>query len=433
MIDFLKLSTNDISLINYFKTHPLLEWLSNENKFNRYDPEVINTKDKYQYKGIIFCFYTNRLKISFLPHYYFNDNLHNANDFSIIDCIKVILEFQNAFKTDLKALKVINLEFGLNIISPIDIKDLITFLAYHDQNEFRTDKEYPYSKKSSKINEKTNKPNDYKTIKAYAKGLQFSDYIDINTFRFEVKSEQSKYINQLGIFTLNDLLDVNIYYGLIEVLLFEFRGVLILSDSEDLSKLNTKDLSEIKSLLNPYYWYRIKQGNIRNKFNKEKKKYYSLLDKTGNHLKKQLEKIVFDKLELLKNGAYSTPPNKDKSSAYSTLYNSRNRTYSENATVTKAKRKSIVCKLTGLNIEMQKENSYSLSHTGLKYYYETDPKIFEQIKRRYLSNRWSSSDFETQIKEIAHNIRNAKSNQGIKQKRAYKPHQINLLASLGIY
>jgi hypothetical protein len=77
---------------------------------------------------------------------------------------------------------------------------------------------------------------------------------------------------------------------------------------------------------------------------------------------------------------------------------------------------------------MQKDNSILLSHTGLKYYYKTDKKIFEQIKRGYLSKRWHNSDFETQIKEIAHNIRNQKSNQKIKQTKIYQPQQVNLLS-----
>jgi hypothetical protein len=44
-------------------------------------------------------------------------------------------------------------------------------------------------------------------------------------------------------------------------------------------------------------------------------------------------------------------------------------------------------------------------------------RIFEQIKRRYLSKIWFKSNFETQIKEIAHNIRNTNSNLRIKQKK----------------
>ena len=94
--------------------------------------------------------------------------------------------------------------------------------------------------------------------------------------------------------------------------------------------------------------------------------------------------------------------------------------------------KKHICKVTGFNISMQKENSILLSHTGLKYYYNTDKRIFEQIKRRYLTKIWFKSNFETQIKEIAHNIRNENSNKTKKQKRIYQPQQINILNQLGI-
>jgi hypothetical protein len=60
---------------------------------------------------------------------------------------------------------------------------------------------------------------------------------------------------------------------------------------------------------------------------------------------------------------------------------------------------------------MQKDSSILLSNTGLRYYYKYDKKLFEQIKRRYLTERWLISNFETQIKEIAHNVRNVKNNQ----------------------
>ena len=55
-------------------------------------------------------------------------------------------------------------------------------------------------------------------------------------------------------------------------------------------------------------------------------------------------------------------------------------------------------------------------------------KIFEQIKKEYLSKVWFNSDFQTQIKEIAHNIRNTRSNQSIKQTRIYNPEQFNILS-----
>jgi hypothetical protein len=55
---------------------------------------------------------------------------------------------------------------------------------------------------------------------------------------------------------------------------------------------------------------------------------------------------------------------------------------------------------------MQKEDSSALSSAGLKYYHKYDIEVFLRIKKEYLSINWVDSDFQKQIEEIAHNIRN---------------------------
>lgn len=428
MMDFLKLETYTIWQIDYFKNHSLLEWVSDTDKINNFDNEVITTKKVKQYKGIYFCFYSNKLEILFKPHYYFNNNLHNANDFRIIDCINVLVEVRNALKIELQEFKVVNIEYGLNVISPIDIKDLITYLAYHEKNEFRNDIGLAYSKKSYSTNA-NGTANQYKIIKAYAKGIQFPKYCNKNTFRFEVRSKKSRFINQLGIYTADDLLNPTVYLAMRASLINEFEKVLFLDCATDFKNLSQKEQTKIAKYNNLMEWYKIKNSSNRNSFSKNKNTYYKLTNKVPNNLKNQLQQIIYDKLELLKKGANS-PPNKIyKKGADSQLYN---RGICTQKKLNKDEIKKPICKVTGINIEMQKNDSFLLSHTGLKYYYKTDRNIFEQIKRRYLSKKWLTADSETQIKEIAHNIRNAKSNRYIKQKRIYKPQQINLLPYLGL-
>jgi hypothetical protein len=423
MIDFLKLQTYELSIIDNFNSNTLLNWYSETDKIKYNDAEVITTKKVKEYKGILFYFYSNRLDILFKPHYYYNSNLHNANDFNIKECIKVVNDFKTTFKIDLSMLKVVNLEFGINILSPIDIKDLITYLAYHEKNEFRTDSGLPFSKKSYSTN-RNGTANEYKIIKAYAKGLQFTQYSNINTFRFEVKSKERKYcVNQLGIYSASNLLDSGIYFKMIETIFKEFKEVLILDYNTNFESLPTKEQKKINQFLNPLYWYKVKNQN-RNSFSKNKTLYYNLIDKVENNLKQKLEKIIFQKLESLKKGADSTPRKNIKEGADSTLYNSGICNQKEN---NKVEVVYSFCQITGFNISMQKDNSILLSHTGLKYYYQNDSKTFDKIKNRYLSKVWYNSDFEIQIKEIAHNIRNTISNQRIKQKRIYKDYQTNLL------
>jgi hypothetical protein len=427
MLDFLKLQTYDLTLVDYFNNSELLSWLSDTDKISHSDNEVITTKKVKLYKGIFFCFYSNRLDILIKPHYYFNDNLHNANDFDINDCNKIIRGFKNDFKVDLTRFKVVNIEFGLNVISPIDIKELIMYIAYHDKNEFRTDSNLPYSKKSYSTN-KSGIANGYKVIKAYAKGIQFPQYCNQNTFRFEVKSKEYKYCrDQLSINNANDLLNTGVYFKMIEVLIKEFNEVLILDCITNFEGLKPKELKKVNEYNNPFVWYKFSNQN-RNSFSKNKTNYYRLIDKVENNLKNQLQKIILDKLQTLKKGAISTPKENIKKGAISTIYKGGicNLNTNNNDEV-----KNNVCKITGLDISMQKESGL-LSHTGLKHYYENDKKIFEQIKQLYLSKQWQKSDFQKQIKEIAHNIRNTISNQKIKQERLYQPKQLNILNTLGI-
>ena len=253
MLDFLKLQTYDLTLVDYFNNNELLVWVSETEKIKHFDNEVITTKKVKQYKGILFCFFTNRVDILFKPHYYYNNNLHNANDFNIIDCINVVQEFKNVLKIDLNLLKVVNIEFGLNVLPPINIKDLITYIAYHEKNEFRTDANLPYSKKSYTINKK-GIANKYKILKAYAKGIQHPNYCNSDTFRFEVKSKEYKYCkNELSIYTANDLINVEVYYKMSNIIIKEFKEVLLLDCVTNFKILNPKELKKVNQYLNPYF------------------------------------------------------------------------------------------------------------------------------------------------------------------------------------
>lgn len=106
LLDFLKILTQNIDTIDKVFKNTLLSDVSVYQKVNknfRKKPNEFNqAKFIKEYKGVYFCFYTRKidnddvftkLEILFKPHYYFNDNLHNANDFSVQDCINVLNEF----------------------------------------------------------------------------------------------------------------------------------------------------------------------------------------------------------------------------------------------------------------------------------------------------------------------------------------------------
>lgn len=412
--DFIKIKVSNNDLKQYFWSHSLL-YFHSDSEILLFDNQTIQTKHKKQYNGILFEFTKHALYIYFKPHYYFNNNLHNANDFKVINCIKTLREFLNTFKVDAKELQIINIEFGLNIVIPkslICIKDFLTLLTYHEQNQFYTDSKYSFCRYSTTTNS-NGKTNVYKIIKCYAKGLQFPEYTNLNTFRFEVKSNRKKYIESLGIKNLNDLLEPSTYQILETTILKEFDKVLIIDDQARPGLSKTK-LDNHKKKNNPIEWHKF-LNKSKNVFRKNFKTYYDALNTCETHLKKEVRKLIFDKLQELKKCAVLTPYTKQKKCAVLTLYKDEISTHSNNR-----------CLVTGLNISMQKENSFLLSHTGLKYYLKTDKKIFDEVKSKFLTDHWINTNKETQIKEIAHNIRNTRNNRKLKQARLYPVGQIKL-------
>ncbi|WP_431610883.1 hypothetical protein [Chryseobacterium sp. 'Rf worker isolate 10'] len=245
------------------------------------------------------------LDIFVSPHYHFNDYKHNGNDFSpqhskqALQEIFSILEIQ---ETEYQELQLINLEFGVNIISPIDIKNLITgILFYNRKTQFITSKDFSYYK----ITDATT----HKQIKAYAKGLQFinnPEYkISQNTFRFEVRSKEAKNIRKYGIYSAKDLFSDEVYGVLGQNLLKEWEQLLIVNIEPDLEGLTLEEKKYLLEAKEIEFWIRKTQNDYRNAYSREVKKYYNK-SQNRNNLHHQLKVQILDKIFKLLNGAVST-------------------------------------------------------------------------------------------------------------------------------
>ena len=276
MIDFVKIKITDEALINQVWSNEILEYDGkSEKRFNDELKELVKKK----YKNLYFTKYQDRIEISGSLHYFFNNGIHNSNDFSVKDCINTIMQIRDLFMLDLEKCKLINLEYGVNIIPSIDVEDLVHNIMYHEKRQFTRPTKHFYYKIAG--NEA------YKHVKAYNKSVQFPSLCN-NTFRFEVKSKQSKYINSLDLFTLNDLAVTGTYNRLMEELIKEWDNVLLFDLSKNIDK----------KYLNTYFWEDILKNGCRNKFNNQKKRYY---DKLGNNnLHSQIRKTLIQKMKFLK-------------------------------------------------------------------------------------------------------------------------------------
>lgn len=348
----------------------------------------------------------HHLEISISPHYHYNNYLHNGNDFPPQICIKTVAEMLQYFAIkmdEMDALKVVNIEFGLNLIPETDIKNLINGIIYSKKTAFiipKTENQY------FKITDATK----YKQIKAYAKGLQFAEFpqygIDPNTFRFEIKSKQTKNISKYGINRVSDLLKIETYQRLGQELLNEWENVLITIQNRDYSTLKSEDVAFVSRADKMDFWTGLVADTNRNKFARYKEKYYKIL--TGNNnLHTQIKGQFIDKLLFWSSGAYSTQKTPIKSGKGQNA-----QTYLKEINVEFAPlhQNIRVCLVTGLDISMQKKTSKYLCSAGLKYYKENDPATFEELTEKYLSPKNSGASLKDQIYYIAHNIRNHKTN-----------------------
>lgn len=303
MIDFLKIMVTDRRIINNLNNNLDLFWVNSREQLSHYDQETINTKETKESNGILFCFHDNRLEILLRPHYLFNHNLHNANSFTSNQCIDVLKKFLSQYGLDEpEKLIPLNIEFGVNTVVPINIKDFIRYICYHGRNEFRTDSRHLHSKKSSTFYNGTQ--NQYKIIKAYAKSIQFPKYTGgKDVFRFEVKSKRTRYIQSQGISSMEDLLMPEIYNTLGQTLIKEYHSVLILDQNLNMDHLNINERDLLRDLSNPLMWEKY-LSMTRNTFSNNKKRYYTLLNKTGYNLIKESRRIISDEVNAM-NCAYS--------------------------------------------------------------------------------------------------------------------------------
>ena len=374
---------------------------------NRNGNKVTPSKNA-SYKGLEFKIYdTGTITISGSLHKYWNNGAHNFNNFDSSAVLFVLNDLQTKFNIDPSKCILKCLEIGINITPPVPTNEILDNCLMHKTKPFE------YQKNSDEGKYKQVQHSQY-IIKIYNKALHYkSKGFDVKTeiMRFEIKYTKMQKLNAKGIFSLQDLINYGLHNFKDEVL-NEWQNVLFYDNTIQIDHLTTKLQKAVLEYSNPNYWTGLLSNKQTKNFTYHKNQLKKIIEKNSNKVQNLTAEIMSKKIDFLNSKTIQIDP----------LTILSNWIVSDN---TKEIKKHI-CKVTGFNIEMQKKESVLLSHTGLKYYYKTDKIIFEQIKRRYLSKIWFNSDFKTQIKEIAHNIRNTDSNRKIRQKRIYKTGQLTM-------
>jgi hypothetical protein len=407
----------------YFEHHPLLLFeLKNVTQDGELIPRLKKGKEvtgrdgnliyktvyrQAFYKGLDFKIYNitkltpyNRITIEGSLHKYWNNGAHNFNDFNISAIIDVQKDLKDKFNIDFVNCILRQLEIGINILPPEITKQILRYCLLHKTSELKS----TYTKDEGNYKQTKNQRH---FIKLYDKRTHYVNKgfeIDAEIFRIEKKWSKMVELNNKGIYTLNDLIKhdlLNFKSDLLnlwnDVLFYDWQSL--------------KGLKHNVNYSNVIYWLELKETNYNN-FKYHRNNLNNLIKKQPNNLKTQIANLISNKVDLLNVKTTQINP---LSIGLKTVV----------PTIEKNDKNRRKCLVTGLNISMQKDSKL-LSHTGIKYYKKSDAKVYNEIKRKYLSTKWVDDDVETQIKELAHNIRNIYNNRKVKQDKHYSTNQYNL-------
>lgn len=275
MLDNLKFTITDQALIN--RLYEREDFMPCKSPNNRYSTRKHQRTDKiklhfYKVKGGF-----SKVDLQISPHYHFNDYRHNGNDFSPQNCIKAlkgIFALLGIKPQEYEELKPVNVEYGVNIITSTNPTEIVANTLYYKKTPFVN----MQGLESAKISNGT----AYKQIKIYDKGLQCHEVlnapeIDRNTLRFEIRTKQFKNIRKLGLWNAGDLLHAETYERLGQSLNEEFKFILILDKTADLSDLKNQEREFIIKANKEDFWDKNLHDYTLKKFIRYRKKYKEIM------------------------------------------------------------------------------------------------------------------------------------------------------------
>jgi len=258
--------------------------------------EVIDATQKCKYQALLFKVipskkYENQkyCNINGSLHKYFNDGLHNYNDYSFVDICQTVKDLQTNFDIIPEQSILKSIEIGLNIELPITAKEFLKMLVSMPTRRFTE-----LSVKNVKLG-KICEIGD-KTIKFYDKGKQ-ANLKTKNLLRIELKYNRMRVLNtKYDIRTLADLTDFEKIKNLYKEIIKIFNEVII-----NERNIKTKNLSKDNQIIywqysSPEFWEEL---NHKVRY-REKRKYETFLNQFAPQtIKKEIAFFIVDKWQYL--------------------------------------------------------------------------------------------------------------------------------------
>ncbi len=202
-------------------------------------------------------------------HKYYNEGVHNANDFHFQDVINTVNDLYQRFGfSPLSPFR--NIEFGVNIPLPIPAKQFIKFIVSMPKRRFAD-----LSIEQKKVGKVYT--TDQYHFKIYDKSM-ISDKAKNNLLRIEIQVKEMKYLKPYGIEKVTDITDYGKVSKLGNVLARIFSEVIINDPGLNTQSLSKTKRNSLKDYMNPLFW----EGLTWRKRQKHRNKLAEISVNTGS-------------------------------------------------------------------------------------------------------------------------------------------------------
>lgn len=246
-----------------------------------------------EYFGLKFTIKNAKVRLEGSVHKYRNEGRHNYDDFTAVDVAEVVRELSERFEIDTTQTQLNNVEFGVNVILPFRVSVVLNnLIVYKGEPFMRLNEEgmnYYQCKKTQFI------------IKIYDKGKQYN--LPENVLRFEIKVLRMQYLKLKGVPLryLSDLLNMDIYEPLGNILTEVFEGILFGNNTLNEKLLSVKESKTFLRGNNPKEWITQKGETERKRLQRLEYDYKNLLERhrMGVNFRSEVSELIRKKcLEL---------------------------------------------------------------------------------------------------------------------------------------
>lgn len=269
MVDWLKMICRDWYIIQKFITSELVDF---KNRISVSTGEIDGGYLEGEKSGFRFKIKShNYMEITGSIHKYHEAGI-NDTDFTMSMLYVAIKKFENEFEIPANTLKIVNMEFGVNIPTIVSPQEIMNDLICYKNNLPSKDE-----RKSNNGRLIVYRMTDYE-VKVYDKGRQYA--LSNNLLRIEFKAKKSRVLAELGIETLDDLLNKSSLIQLMELFMHLYQGFAFDDYTINKDELSLSDSKVYEKLSNPKEWLKVK-GKKKSTHRTREKRFRDIVNKYG--------------------------------------------------------------------------------------------------------------------------------------------------------